>query len=86
LSFVLNYIIFNGACYFFNNIFYLSFVLNYIIFNGACYFFNNIFYFRRKCFAAVRPNIPPINRAKIPRKGMAAILIFPKATIKKIDI
>jgi len=44
------------------------------------------FYFRRKCFAAVRPNIPPINRAKIPRKGMAAILIFPKATIKKIDI
>ena len=56
-------------------------------FYDNCYFhFMIFFYFRRKCFAAVRPNIPPINRAKIPRKGMAAILIFPKATIKKIDI
>lgn len=47
--------------------------------------FYNTFCFRRKSFTAVRPNIPPISRAKIPRKGMAAILIFHKAT-KKIDI
>ena len=44
------------------------------------------FVFKRKCFVAVRPNIPPIRRVKIPKNGMAAILIIHNAPIKEMSI